>query len=222
MAKIKKALKANFPIVIAMILCALMILFSSSYYSTTYQKKQTAKTKLVALQNEISTLQISQEEVNYVVVENETGLDLRRVNSDTSKFTNDWIKPAFTWQGANEYNEHRKIFVERLGEKDQFVVDIMPEFIPGITAGATYDDDGNIISSEGDKLNMRVKEVTAHVIGIKKNEENRSKDIYSYLTVVKTETANKNGYTGDSQLVLTYDIDGEGNVSNFHAAVPAS
>lgn len=136
------------------------------------------------------------------------GLDKKRWASDDTIIT-EWIYPAFTFDSAEEYNEHREIYVSRLGTADDFVMEVLPPYIAGYTdirsEFSTVDD--------GLGINMKILNFTSYVDGFQD-------DVYSYVAVVNCSSTRANGETVTSDIILTYSINGKGEVLDFHAATP--
>ena len=215
--KIKQIIKNNIALVILIAISGILIMIASGYLESAYNRKAELESELANLSNGLEKLKQDSNKKEVVVIENELGLDLDRVTKDNYAMY-DWIEPAFTFSNSDEYNENREIFVERLGRDDQFVKEIMPPFIDGFTAKAVYDDEGNIIESEGRKFNMEIVSdgFKAYVTGI-----DEKTDSYHYLATVTVNSRNMNGYSGYGKtVVLTYTVDKDGNISNFHAATP--
>lgn len=217
MDKIKQVIKSNIFLIVLIALSGIILLIASGTLDSAYNNKASLESELANLNNEIDKNNQSIASQGTVIIENELGLDLKRVNGDTVKML-EWITPAFTFKNSDEYNANRQIFIERLGENDQFVKEIMPPFIDGFTYDAVYDENGKIVESEGRKFNMEIAPngFTAYVIGL--DEET---DVYSYLATVSINSRNENGYSGyGKKVVLTYKMDKDGNVTDFHAATP--
>ena len=136
------------------------------------------------------------------------GLDKNRWAADDTVIT-EWIYPAFTFESAEEYNEHREIYVARLGTADDFVMEVLPPYIAGYTdirsEFSTVDD--------GLGINMKIVDFKSYVDGFKD-------DVYSYVAVVNCSSTRANGETILSDIILTYSINGKGEVLDFHAATP--
>lgn len=184
--------------------------FASVSMNAAAEKYAKAEQDVKNIENDIDRLK--NKEKDKIIVEKEvtTGLNENRWHSDDTKML-EWVKPAFTFNSPDEYNKNRDLFIQRLGPDDSFVKDIMPPFIQGVTVYTN--EEQNI--DEGDKLNMEVRSFTSYVKSI--DEEN---GIYSYVAFVVTSSSNKNGYTGESTVIMTYSMDEEGNVSDFVCCIP--
>lgn len=217
MNKIKQVLRENIGLLIMIAISAVIFLIATGYLDSAYNKKARLQSEIAELKNQIEHVSSQNDNQSVVIIENELGLDLERKNKDDRTMV-EWISPAFTFDNSNEYNANREIFVERLGQDDQFVKEIMPPYIDGITAGAEYDKDGNLISSEGAKFNMEIASngFESYVVSV-----DDKTGVYQYLATLKVTSHNKNGYSGTGKtVVLTYSVDKDGNISDFHAATP--
>jgi hypothetical protein len=160
----------------------------------------TALEQLNRVKNETITQTINTEQkqtVNYKQLVG--GLDKNRWYND-DVIMSEWIYPAFTFSSVSEYNENRNTYVNRLGLANDFVVNVMPPYTEGLSS----------VSSD---INMKIDRFTSYVDGI-------SGDTYSYVAIVVCSSTKKDGSTGTSSVILTYSIDADGNVLNFHAATP--
>lgn len=142
-----------------------------------------------------------------------TGYDDARVKLD-DKSAESFFRTIMTWDTYEEYNENRKLVMEKGVEEDS---NFLTMFFPEIKI--VTDEDGNeyndIDNGDG-KLNMAFGSLSSRVINI-------DGDVYSYfaeMTVTsgasyKTTSGDKQSIAGTGKCVVTYDIDADGNISNI-------
>ena len=67
---------------------------------------------------------------------------------------------------------------------------------------------------DGTNINSSITSLKSYVVDISEDGN------YNYLTVLEVVFTNSKGTSISKNILLTYSIDADGNVSNFHAATP--
>lgn len=201
-------------IILIVLVCIVSVIITSVIgFVVSYQNK-TAMDTLSDINNQISALNTELTNTVYVTKDFKTeypdGLDMSRKNKDDETILS-WIKPAFTFNNSAEYSANRKIFIERLGETDQFLTDI---FVPYT---AVYSDMYHESASIDDGTNIRssIKSLETYVIGTNKDGRHR------YVAILERQSTTSNGKRYGGNVILTYTIDANGSVSGFRAATPS-
>lgn len=169
--------------------------------------------QVVSVENLIDQSQISVgQKVERVVKPLEGGLDKSRWASDDAIIA-EWIYPAFNFDNADEYNRNREIYVKRLGNADDFVKEVLPPYIPEASAMRNEQEAIN----DGKKINLHIADG-----GFKSYVDGFEGDVYSYVAVVTCYSVSQTGYSQQrtQDIILTYSINGAGQVVDFHAATP--
>ena len=207
--KLKTLLKEHIVLVIAILICIFLGVIGNSINGSAKSDYEAVYAQLTKVNNQITQTSTTNQEVVVVVEELENGLDKSRWAADDIIIT-EWIYYAFNFDSAEEYNKNRDIYVGRLGASDDFVINIMPPYIPGYTELRSENSEVN----DGNSINM-------HISGFKSYVDKIEDDKYSYVAVVTCESTARDGYTGASNVILTYTIKGDGSVIDFHAATPS-
>lgn len=201
--------KQHILIEIALVFCLFLLIVGNSISGSEKKKYDAAFNQLNEVNNRISQDSITvTQQTNYVAKGLIGGLDKKRWADDDVIIT-EWIYPAFTFESAEEYNQHREIYVSRLGVADDFVMEVLPPYIAGYSEARS--ESGTI--DDGTSINMKITGFQSYVDGFKD-------DVYSYVAVVSCSSTLANGQTNTSDIILTYSINGKGEVMNFHAATP--
>lgn len=208
--KIKSMLKEHLVLVISILICIFLGLVGGSISGSAKKDYNAVYDQLTKVNNQITQTSTTNQEVVYVVESLENGLDKSRWAADDTIIT-EWIYDAFNFDSASEYNQNREIYVNRLGASDDFVINVMPPYIAGYTELRNE----NSEVDDGNSINM-------HITGFKSYVDKIEDDKYSYVAVVTCASTSKSGYTGSSNVILTYTIKGDGSVVNFHASTPST
>ncbi len=209
MDKVKAFIKEHFILLLTIVIFLVMWIIGGSI-------RGSARKDYMAVYNQLSDLknQIDHDTINFVQEKTTAtvgllnGLDKERWQEDDVVIT-EWIYPAFNWDNADEYNTNRALYVERLGGMNDFVIEVMPPYDPEYAAQTTE----NATVDDGTGVNM-------HVTNFKSYVDSINDDVYSYVAVVTVTSTNKKGQTTTSDIILTYAINGKGEVRDFHAATP--
>lgn len=186
-----------------------LFLIGQGFRGSALKEYRNIEAQIVSVKNQIEQDKITvNQETNYVSRGLVGGLDKNRWASD-DVIISEWIYPAFNFSSAQEYNEHRDLFVTRLGQSDDFVQQIMPPFVQGITGVA----DETSSLDDGSDINMSLTSFKSYVDSVEG-------DTYSYVAIVKCSSTNARGFAGLSDVILTYSITGDGTVTDFHGATP--
>ena len=205
----KSFLKSHFLCILASIFFLTLSIIGIQIRATAKSDYQKVFDQLNELKNQINhdSLDVSLSR-EYEVTELVGGLDKERWKEDDELIL-DWVRPAFTFENSEEYNNHREIYVERLGQADDFVMEVMPPYI----ANYTELENENSEINDGTSINMKV-------VGLKSFVDSVDGDVYSYVAVLTCASTTRKGETNESNVILTYSIDGSKSIFNFHAATP--
>lgn len=194
--------------VISFILLIVISLLTSKQVHDAQQDVNRAKEELQIAQNDLNMKEaLAREEVRKYVIA-ETGMDDRRVREDY-QIAIEYFTPAFTWSSGESYDMARDGYVKDLGENHPFLENFMPP--------NNYIDQYNYVDLNN--LNSQLKSLDAYAVNI----EN---DIYTYIAIVGITSVahlDNTGSLGDvtgqgnANVILTYSINGEGQVSDLGA-----
>lgn len=207
--KIKETFQKHVVLIVAFMCFLVCFIVGSAIKDSASEKYEAMAKQLNDVNNQIESDNINlTQKSTYVSKGIVGGLDKNRWASDDTIIT-EWIYPAFNFNNDKEYNEHREIYVERLGNSNDFVLEVLPPYIAGYTDArselATIDD--------GSSINMKMTKFQSYVDGFKD-------DVYSYVALVTCSSTSKSGNTNVSDIILTYSINGKGEVLDFFAATP--
>ena len=211
--KAGSAVRMHIVCLVCFVLCFVMCVSGAVVRGVAKRAYSSASLRLNNVSNLIEQGSISVgQQVERVVKPLEGGLDKARWASDDAIIA-EWIYPAFNFDDADEYNRNREIYVERLGNADDFVREVLPPYIP----------ESSVMKSEQEAINDG-KKINLHIAngGFKSYVDGFDGDVYSYVAVVTCYSVTTTGYSQQrtQDIILTYSINGKGQVVDFHAATP--
>lgn len=224
---IKAQIKQHLMLVICVGISLLLIFTGAITKGGAQSSRNEAYALLTDTQNKLEIAKQNRIAQKTLVVYEVSGLDVERKKADDEAMLA-WISPAFTFKNGDEYNEHREKYVERLGENDEFVVNIMPPYIP-----SNVDADGYILNPDGtykyDKngnkmkvnFNLKIKEGSFTSFVAKIDEE---EDLYEYVTFFTTSSDSAFGYEGSAgqRVIITYTMDKDHNPHSFRCQLEST
>lgn len=196
-------------VILTLVICLVVLGISKLVCSVTDGQYATASEDLSLIRNKISSINTQTSKEVHVTKPFTDGLDKERWKTD-NHIIYDWVADAFTFNNADEYNEHRKKYISLLGETNQFLTEVLVPY------EAVYSDmkwEGDFLD-DGTNISSSITSLKSYVVDI--GEDNS----YTYLAVLERTSANSKGTSISDNILLTYSIDVDGNVSNFHAATP--
>lgn len=206
---IKAQIKQHLMLVICVGISLLLIFTGAVMKGGAQSSRNEAYALLTDTQNKLEIAKQNRIAQKTLVVYEVSGLDVERKKADDEAMLA-WISPAFTFKNGDEYNEHREKYVERLGENDEFVVDIMPPYID--------------MTAEGEQVptfNLKIKEGSFTSFVAKIDEE---KDLYEYVTFFTTSSDSATGYDGSAgqRVIITYTMDKDHNPHSFRCQLEST
>lgn len=204
--------KHRFVVVMAVVMVACMALGTILSSSNSGYLKE-LEYYIVQFRNETARMNASLEDERTEIMMPDYGLDSTRVNADI-EWMKEWITPAFVWNDANEYNEKRSIYVERLGENHPFVRDFMPPH----EAQISQDMSGQVTVGTELKGYLSGDNIKTYLTGI-----DETTGTYSYVMILYQTATDGSGSsrTSEKPVIMTYDIavgeDGTKHVQNLIA-----
>lgn len=169
---------------------------------------------LSAQQTEIATLEQQKKDVTdkrtsevNTVTKNSFGVDTSRIATD-DRIVTEIIKVATTWSDSDSYKTARNTLRDdyKFTDDSQMLSTFMPE-----VQDAPLGQDGKMINTiDAYGLNMTYVKMHSYVVGV-------DNGVYSYFTVVNVLSKDAQGHTGEGNIIFTYDVDANGNVSNMVA-----
>jgi hypothetical protein len=170
-----------------------------------------AVTRLASITNAINQSDESAKITKEVVRSVDTDLDSDHWSKDDD-FIFTWIKDAYTYNSLDEYNEHRAIYADRLGEDNQFVTDIMPYLE---AEDITYKDEESYAGGNSRLFSSSISNFESSVLSV-------NDDAYTYLSILTTvNNFSDQSQSVSSNIILTYTISrsdsGDVQLDDFHA-----
>lgn len=194
------------PVVITLVLallCGIIYMVNSS----SWESKLSAQNKQIQqLQNQITVKEAANQNTTNTVVQQTTGLNQARVDSD-KLIAEEFLEKIMTWDSYEEYQSLREWCMNTYGveEDSKFLQIFMPEVvIATANDGSTY----NRIDTSG--LNVQYEGMDTYVTRITANN-------YSYFSFVTWSSHDSFGNEAATTAIFTYDINGNGELSNIDA-----
>lgn len=103
-----------------------MIVYSVSMNREKTESIERLESEVVSLRNDIKLRRQSDKEVENDVIYQTTGINPTTVASDKSLVA-EFLEPAFTWVNGEEYDKAREQYIEKLGDKSQFITIYLAE-----------------------------------------------------------------------------------------------
>lgn len=188
----------NMPYILGLVACLVVVLVvtavSGSGVRSLERELSAQQTEMADLGNQISVKRTQVNQGTQGVATQVTGIDLARVQKD-NEIAKELISKVTTWSSQAEYDALREemMLTYHLEARDRF----MSTFLP-----ATTDIDALQLNCHYSNM----KAMVSNIAGAK----------YSYFTVV-TASGSRSGATASFNFIMTYDIDGNGNLSNLSA-----
>lgn len=198
--------KKIIPWVLSVLLFVFGIFFYAGVTSQAQNTERSEQAKIAELRDKISKAEKGVESKASKSVKNTTGYDAKRVAKDDATM-NRLAKSVFTWDDSESYVKARNTAKESFGFSDDnpFLTKFMPE------VKSVENRDGKKINDiDANGANMSYESLSSYVTKI-------SGGTYSYATIVSVTGANSNGAEADGSIMLFYDTDANGNVSNVSA-----
>ena len=201
----------EFRVLIVCTVIAIVIFIANSIVSNVvYTKNLTVQEENIQqLMNKYEMNRVSKQQAVDDTKAKVTGIDNKRVKTDDG-ILDAFLKDCFTWSSADEYNAIRKKLADSnvLADNGTFLNVLFPELVEkqDIDGNATNDIDNSIYG----QLNLKYDSMKSHVTDIKDG-------VYSYFTEVTVTSAVKGGTSSTGDLIVTYSVDKDGNLSNVDA-----
>ena len=211
-------------LLLAILVFLVLLMFGGSVQSTAEEQVASVERQLASINNEIAQYDSQKHEVQYVTKHIDHGLDTARWKSDDN-IAAKWIEPAFSWRNSSEYIEHRDLYINRLSATDPFVTSFMAAYVPQYQT--QHNENGNI--DDGTHISCMVTSFNSYITKIDEDT-----GVYSYVAVLRCTTSipveydykgalqgsgNFNTAGVENTVILTYDMDASGVLSNFTAAM---
>lgn len=194
------------------ILCVVLLgglACSGVYVGGLLNQKAKLESQLAEQQTQTTQAKASASSTNQKMISEVTGLDTARVASD-NKVADDFFRTIFAWKGGEQYEEARQYCIEKgISEDSPFLT----EFFAPINLHEDYDP----LDKGGSPLSMYFGKTDYRKVTSIKD------DVYSYFAVVtvtsdatyKTQNGEEKKVEGSGRVVLTYDMDKDGNIKNL-------
>lgn len=190
-------------------LTIVVILFGSAT-ALTYNSMSSILSKQVSqiadLESRITLKEQSVQQAEATAVRSVTGLDANRVLKDNVK-AEELFRSVMTWDSLAQYNQIRLDISEMydIKETNSFLSIFMPEVVETESPdGTKY----NRIDTLG--LNVNFEDMETYCTGIRNTT-------YSYAAFVSFSSTSSAGNEGFANVMATYDVDADGNISNLNA-----
>ena len=202
-------IKRYLPVLFAGALVVFVAIASYALVNSAQNELQAHRATLVALENKIDALSAELSEQNKAQVEIVSGQDTARITQDDA-VAEALIRDITTWENGAEYREMRERVMSEyaINESSSFVEAFLPRLvdIPG--------ENGTTNPIDAQKLNMGYESMKSYVVDMKE-------DVYSYFAVVELSSQNAGGQSTRRPLIMMYDVDGQGVISNLSASIVA-
>lgn len=196
-------------VIITLVICLAILGISKLICSLTDNQYTSASETLSQIRNQISSINTQTSKEVHVTKPFTDGLDKERWKNDNNTIYS-WVADAFTFNNSTEYNEHRNKYLELLGPTHQFLTEILVPY-EAVYADMKWEQD---IIDDGTNIKSSITSLKSYVVDI------GSDNGYTYLAILERTSTASSGSSRSDNIVLTYTIDADGNVSNFRAATP--
>lgn len=198
-------IKMHVPIVITAVIVLLSVFVSFIIIGKNDDVLATQAYEITTLENEVDVQKAATRSAEAEFERKVTGLDSIRKKKDDETMEK-FLEELFSWKSLEEYNAIRdKIMKEYdLDENSRFIKVVMREVAEVPTDTGTT----NEIDAYG--YNMKFRGLESSVTKVTTSE-------YSYFAEVKVETSDKGGNKATGTIVMTYNIDIDGNITGFEA-----
>lgn len=201
--------KKNIGMIILTAVMVCCLAGSGIYTMGLMNQRSQMESQLAEANTKTTQMKASVDSTNNQVVSDVTGVDTSRVAND-NKIADDFFRTIFAWKGGKQYEEARQYCIEKGIPEDS-------PFLTEFFAPIKVDDKSDPLDRNGNPLSMYYgKTDYRKVTGVKD-------DVYSYFAVVtvttdgsyKTQDGQEKKIEGSGRVVMTYDIDADGVISNL-------
>lgn len=196
------------------IICAFVSLFlfiiGGVVKNNAEKKYDDAVNQYYGIKNKTSQVSVSLDKVERKVIPAEKVVSAKRMNMDGDTIYN-FIGPAFNFSDADEYNANRQKLVDALGSEDPFIVEILQPYVEETIVIEKETD----IDKEKTKFNATMSRDS---FLMRVTDIDWDNDIYSYVISASVASKNMTGMAAASNILISCDVDGSGNISNLRVA----
>ena len=182
---IKKFFTNNISVIISVVVFIVLFIVGSKMQDYAKTKMQGANSYTVYANNRMQAAEYAESQARTAINRHIGGIDEQRHMKDDEKMLA-WVQDAFTFNGFDEYTEHREEYVAQLGFSNPFVREIMPSIDIDISLMTELD-------YWNAQLNMHIDDFTSYV-----REIDEETGTYYYLAEVGVSSQNGKGRTSGS------------------------
>ena len=169
-----------------------------------------ANKALTSINNQITQIENASKQTVVQIEKLDSGLNTERWHSD-DKIAAQWLISMFSFNNADEYNACRKIAIDDLSAKNEFVLNYFPEYNSGFR-----EQEGEGAVRDNSRIYTQIRSFRSYVVDIDSDT-----DTYSYIASIDYDSSLPKEYTGflsyGNTMYVTYDLSKDGEISNFYA-----
>lgn len=201
-------------VIIIMIIVIALTAVGSNIYTNYWSKKlDEQENQIYDLQNQLDIKSQTASAGQTQLVLDTTGL------SEERKATDDAIAEAFakrvlTWDNGKDYDAMREEIKSEydLTEDSDFMQVFLHKYNNPVQPNGE-----TIYYIDTHEINCQFESLESYVTNI----QNDKNGLYSYFAFVRFSSSDKGGNEGFATVIMTYDIDADGNLTNIHGYTPS-